>query len=70
MGEALRHLYKEGGVVRFYRGLGPALLQGPLSRFGDTAANAGASWGGGGGGGVCVLVGGRVVGVVCGRWQG
>ncbi|KAL4435632.1 hypothetical protein ABPG77_002595 [Micractinium sp. CCAP 211/92] len=41
MGEALRHLYKEGGVVRFYRGLGPALLQGPLSRFGDTAANAG-----------------------------
>ena len=40
--EALKHLYKEGGVVRFYRGLGPALLQGPLSRFGDTAANAGA----------------------------
>lgn len=39
--EALKHLYKEGGVVRFYRGLGPALLQGPLSRFGDTAANAG-----------------------------
>lgn len=26
---------------RFYRGVGPALLQGPLSRFGDTAANAG-----------------------------
>lgn len=25
----------------FYRGIGPALLQGPLSRFGDTAANAG-----------------------------
>ncbi|KAI7843418.1 hypothetical protein COHA_002896 [Chlorella ohadii] len=39
--EALKHLYKDGGVVRFYRGLGPALLQGPLSRFGDTAANAG-----------------------------
>lgn len=39
--QALKHLYKEGGVVRFYRGLGPALLQGPLSRFGDTAANAG-----------------------------
>ena len=38
---ALKHLYREGGVVRFYRGLGPALLQGPLSRFGDTAANAG-----------------------------
>lgn len=31
-----------GGIRRFYRGLAPALLQGPLSRFGDTAANAGA----------------------------
>ena len=40
-GEALRALYKEGGVRRFYRGVGPALFQGPLSRFGDTAANAG-----------------------------
>eukprot|EP01063_Lacrimia_lanifica_P029552 TRINITY_DN452_c3_g1_i1.p2 TRINITY_DN452_c3_g1~~TRINITY_DN452_c3_g1_i1.p2 ORF type:complete len:459 (+),score=209.94 TRINITY_DN452_c3_g1_i1:57-1433(+) len=40
--EALRHLYAEGGIRRLYRGLGPALLQGPLSRFGDTAANAGA----------------------------
>lgn len=40
-GEALRTLYAEGGIVRFYRGIGPALLQGPLSRFGDTAANAG-----------------------------
>jgi len=39
--QALKKLYAEGGVVRFYRGLGPALLQGPLSRFGDTAANAG-----------------------------
>ena len=39
--EALRTLYKEGGVVRFYRGLLPALFQGPLSRFGDTAANTG-----------------------------
>ena len=29
------------GVRRFYRGLGPALFQGPLSRFGDTASNAG-----------------------------
>lgn len=28
-------------MVRFYRGLGPALIQGPMSRFGDTAANAG-----------------------------
>lgn len=39
--EALRHLYNEGGLRRFYRGYGPALFQGPLSRFGDTAANAG-----------------------------
>jgi hypothetical protein len=39
--DALRTLYKEGGVRRFYRGLIPALAQGPLSRFGDTAANAG-----------------------------
>lgn len=38
---AARTLYKEGGVLRFYKGIGPALLQGPLSRFGDTAANAG-----------------------------
>ncbi|KAK9821777.1 hypothetical protein WJX81_000061 [Elliptochloris bilobata] len=38
---ALKTLYREGGVLRFYRGLGPALIQGPLSRFGDTAANAG-----------------------------
>jgi len=37
----LNYLYKDGGVRRFYRGVGPALLQGPLSRFGDTAANAG-----------------------------
>jgi len=39
--EALKHLYAEGGVRRFYRGVGPALIQGPLSRFGDTASNAG-----------------------------
>ena len=30
-----------GGIRRFYRGIGPALVQGPISRFGDTAANAG-----------------------------
>jgi hypothetical protein len=30
-----------GGVPRFYRGVLPALFQGPLSRFGDTAANTG-----------------------------
>lgn len=39
--EALKHLYADGGVRRFYRGVGPALIQGPLSRFGDTASNAG-----------------------------
>jgi len=39
--QALKTLYKEGGVRRFYRGLVPALAQGPLSRFGDTASNAG-----------------------------
>ena len=39
--EAFRALYKQGGIPRFYQGAGPALLQGPLARFGDTAANAG-----------------------------
>jgi len=44
---ALQHLYNDGGrglggIRRFYRGLGPAIFQGPLSRFGDTAANTGA----------------------------
>lgn len=38
---ALKTLYDDGGIRRFYKGVGPALLQGPLSRFGDTAANAG-----------------------------
>ena len=45
-----KHRYAEGGVARFYRGITPALFQvsnaklidkGPLSRFGDTAANVG-----------------------------
>eukprot|EP01065_Artemidia_motanka_P017570 TRINITY_DN2100_c4_g1_i1.p2 TRINITY_DN2100_c4_g1~~TRINITY_DN2100_c4_g1_i1.p2 ORF type:complete len:507 (+),score=159.08 TRINITY_DN2100_c4_g1_i1:91-1521(+) len=39
--EALRTLYKQGGIPRFYQGIAPALMQGPLSRFGDTAANTG-----------------------------
>lgn len=39
--EAMRTLWAQGGVRRFYSGVGPALLQAPLSRFGDTAANAG-----------------------------
>jgi len=43
---AIRTLYAEGGggmsgILRFYRGFVPALFQGPLSRFGDTAANTG-----------------------------
>ena len=38
---ALRTLYSQGGIPRFYKGIVPALFQGPLSRFGDTAANAG-----------------------------
>lgn len=42
MKQAIGTLYKEGGIPRFYRGVGFTLFQGPLSRFGDTAANAGA----------------------------
>lgn len=34
-------LYREGGIPRFYRGLSFALMQAPLSRFGDTAMNIG-----------------------------
>lgn len=41
MRTAMTHLYRQGGVKRFYQGLGPALIQAPLSRFGDTASNAG-----------------------------
>lgn len=37
---ALNTLWKEGGIQRLYQGLPFAILQGPLSRFGDTAANA------------------------------
>merc|ERR1719421_1168615 len=40
--EVVSRLYAEGGVPRFYRGLAPALIQSPVSRFGDTAANDGA----------------------------
>ncbi len=35
----LKQLYSEGGIIRFYRGIIPALVIGPISRFGDTAAN-------------------------------
>lgn len=34
-----RILYADGGI--HYRGILPVLIQGPLSRFGDTAANTG-----------------------------
>jgi hypothetical protein len=37
---ALTTLWREGGITRLYQGLPFALIQGPLSRFGDTAANA------------------------------
>ena len=46
--EAASELWQQGvdsgsrfPVLRFYQGVGPALLQGPLCRFGDTAANEG-----------------------------
>lgn len=38
--EVLKKLYAEGGIGRFYQGLFPwAIVQAPLSRFGDVAAN-------------------------------
>jgi len=39
--KSFEKIYSEGGIPRFYSGLWAALLQGPLSRFGDTAANEG-----------------------------
>ncbi|KAJ7086384.1 mitochondrial carrier domain-containing protein [Mycena belliarum] len=39
--EAIRTLYQDGGWTRYYQGMSAALIQGPVSRFGDTAANAG-----------------------------
>lgn len=42
LGEVVSKLYAEGGVPRFYRGLVPGLIQAPVARFGDTAANDGA----------------------------
>ena len=39
--EAINTLYIDGGFFRYYQGLGAALVQGPVARFGDTAANAG-----------------------------
>lgn len=40
--DVIKHLYSQGGIPRFYRGLVPAMMQAPISRFGDTAANTGA----------------------------
>lgn len=38
---SLTTLWEEGGIARLYQGLPFALVQGPLTRFGDTAANVG-----------------------------
>ena len=38
--DALKTLYADGGIPRLYQGLPFAIVQGPLSRFGDTASNA------------------------------
>jgi len=38
---AIGRLYKDGGFSRFYRGLTFALIQGPLTKFGQTASNTG-----------------------------
>lgn len=37
----IKTLYNQGGIPRFYRGVSFALMQAPLSRFGDTAMNLG-----------------------------
>lgn len=37
--EAIKTLYNDGGIRRFYRGYAPALFIAPLSRFGDTMTN-------------------------------
>jgi len=37
----LKRLWGEGGIPRFYQGVSIAIVQAPLSRFGDTAANTG-----------------------------
>lgn len=39
IGDTVNLLYKDGGARRFYRGVGAAMFQGPLSRFGDTFSN-------------------------------
>jgi len=39
MFQAMRLLYDEGGIPRFYKGIIPALIMMPLSRFGDIFSN-------------------------------
>jgi len=39
--QTINTLYDDGGFTRYYQGLAPALIQGPVSRFGDTFANVG-----------------------------
>ena len=39
--QAAKTLYADGGWTRYYQGLTAALVQGPVSRFGDSAANVG-----------------------------
>ncbi|KAJ1410188.1 mitochondrial carrier domain-containing protein [Ochromonadaceae sp. CCMP2298] len=39
--EAIPKLYAEGGIPRFYKGIAYAIILGPLSKFGATAANEG-----------------------------
>ncbi|TFK51338.1 mitochondrial carrier [Heliocybe sulcata] len=38
---AIKTLWYDGGWTRYYQGLSAALIQGPVARFGDTAANVG-----------------------------
>jgi hypothetical protein len=38
---SIQKLYNDGGFKRYYHGLMPALIQGPIARFGDTFANVG-----------------------------
>lgn len=35
----IKNLYKEGGILRFYRGYVPALMVAPIARFGDCFSN-------------------------------
>jgi hypothetical protein len=39
MYSAITKLYNDGGIRRFYKGYIPALMIGPISRFGDTFTN-------------------------------